>query len=302
MDDNFREMGVGDLKVPKEMRRIGGGVLRPRQGLRRRRSTAATPAALEAALARNVFGGAEPLLGARRLAAYMREAAARLAGVADGAWTSRSRCSRIPRRSRRKDRQCGRQWIRHGRTTRVPTQKPAADKQPADAPPWSVPVVVAEVPETGRHVELVADDATRAAIAKAAGLLALPRLEAAFDLTRHGADGLRVAGRVSATVVQNCVVTLEPIESEIDEAVDLVFLPPEDAATGPRADAGRGRLGSCRPRIRPKRCTMARSISARWRSSFCCWGSIPIRASRARCSTRRRPATRQRIRSRRWRR
>jgi uncharacterized metal-binding protein YceD (DUF177 family) len=92
-------------------------------------------------------------------------------------------------------------------------------------PAWSAPVTVAAVPETGRRLDLVADDAARAAIAKAAGLAALPRLEAGFDLTRQGADGLRVVGRVSATVVQNCVVTLEPIESEIDEAVDLVFLP-----------------------------------------------------------------------------
>lgn len=92
-------------------------------------------------------------------------------------------------------------------------------------PAWSAPVTVAAVPETGRRLDLVADDAARAAIAKAAGLAALPRLEAGFDLTRQGADGLRAVGRVSATVVQNCVVTLEPIESRIDEAVDLVFLP-----------------------------------------------------------------------------
>ena len=56
------------------------------------------------------------------------------------------------------------------------------------------PVAVAEIPETGRHVDIVADDGTRAAIAEAAGLAALPRLEAGFDLTRHGADGLRVVG------------------------------------------------------------------------------------------------------------
>ena len=31
----------------------------------------------------------------------------------------------------------------------------------------------------------------------------------------------------SARVGQTCVVTLEPIESEIDEAVDLIFAPPE---------------------------------------------------------------------------
>ena len=92
-------------------------------------------------------------------------------------------------------------------------------------PAWSAPVTVAAVPETGRRLDLVADNTARAAIAKAAGLAALPRLEAGFDLTRQGADGLHAVGRVSATVVQNCVVTLEPIESEIDEAVDLVFLP-----------------------------------------------------------------------------
>ena len=98
-------------------------------------------------------------------------------------------------------------------------------------PAWSAPVTVAAVPEKGRRLDLVADDATRGAIAKAAGLAALPRLEAGFDLTRQGADGLRAVGRDSATVVQNCVVTLEPIESEIDEAVDLVFLSDVASAT-----------------------------------------------------------------------
>src|SRR5712671_6753101 len=98
-------------------------------------------------------------------------------------------------------------------------------RKPSSTPAWSAPVAVAAVPETGRRLEFVADGAVRDAVAKAAGLAALPRLEAGFDLTRQGSDGLRAVGRVSATVVQNCVVTLEPIESEIDEAVDLVFLP-----------------------------------------------------------------------------
>jgi len=103
--------------------------------------------------------------------------------------------------------------------------KQPTSRKPSATPAWSVGVTVAAVPETGRRLDLVADDAARDAIAKAVGLAALPRLEARFDLTRHGADGLRAIGRVSATVVQNCVVTLEPIESQIDEAVDLVFLP-----------------------------------------------------------------------------
>jgi hypothetical protein len=43
---------------------------------------------------------------------------------------------------------------------------------------------------------------------------------------------LHVVGRVSATVRQTCVVTLDPIESEIEESVDLTFLPGAAPATG----------------------------------------------------------------------
>jgi uncharacterized metal-binding protein YceD (DUF177 family) len=100
--------------------------------------------------------------------------------------------------------------------------------------PWSVPVTVAEIPETGMHVDLTADSGTRDAVAAAAGVAAMPNLQASFDLVRIGADGVRLAGRVQATVVQNCVVTLDPLENRIDEAVELVFLPepagPADAA------------------------------------------------------------------------
>ena len=91
--------------------------------------------------------------------------------------------------------------------------------------PWSVPVALSDVPETGRHLDLAADAQARAAIARLAGLGALSRLRASFDVTLHGRQGLRVVGRVSATVGQTCVVTLEPIENEIDEAIDLVFTP-----------------------------------------------------------------------------
>jgi uncharacterized metal-binding protein YceD (DUF177 family) len=93
------------------------------------------------------------------------------------------------------------------------------------ARPWSVPVKRADVPETGRHFDLSPDQAARDAIARLAGVVDLPRVEATFDVTPYGRDGLRVVGRVSATVGQVCVVTVEPMESEIDEPIDLVFLP-----------------------------------------------------------------------------
>ena len=93
------------------------------------------------------------------------------------------------------------------------------------AVPWRVPIAVEDVAETGQHFDLVADESVRAAVARIAGLRELPRLEAHFDVSRHGQGGLHVTGLVSATVGQNCVVTLEPLANEIGEPVDLLFLP-----------------------------------------------------------------------------
>jgi uncharacterized metal-binding protein YceD (DUF177 family) len=100
------------------------------------------------------------------------------------------------------------------------------------ARPWSVPISIDEVPETGRSFTLGADPHVRAHIAGLAQLRELPRLEAVFEVTRQGAAGLRVEGDVSATVGQTCVVTLEPLSNEIAEHVDLVFVPAADAAAG----------------------------------------------------------------------
>jgi hypothetical protein len=90
--------------------------------------------------------------------------------------------------------------------------------------PWSIPFAVAEIPDGGGHHELAADAAARDAVAQLAGLRTLPRLEATFDLTRQG-DAVAVRGEVRAQVGQTCVVTLEPVENEVREVVDLVFAP-----------------------------------------------------------------------------
>ena len=91
--------------------------------------------------------------------------------------------------------------------------------------PWSVPVTQRGVPPSGRHFHIIAEEHTRAAVARLAGVVDLPRLEASFDLTQHGDNGLRVIGRVSATVTQTCSVSLEPMTSDVTEEFGLVFLP-----------------------------------------------------------------------------
>jgi uncharacterized metal-binding protein YceD (DUF177 family) len=102
-------------------------------------------------------------------------------------------------------------------------------------PIWRVPVRINEIPAGGRHLDLHADGARREAIARMMGLEALPRLDASFDISRLGGR-VRVQGTVSARVRQTCVVTLEPIESEIHEPVDVVFAP--GIPSGVRSEEG----------------------------------------------------------------
>jgi hypothetical protein len=95
--------------------------------------------------------------------------------------------------------------------------------------PWCVPVRRDDVPENGLHLDLTADAATRAAIAALAGVEAVPRLGVTLDIAWHG-KGLRVDGEVSAAVEQICVVTVEPMTTEIREPIDVVFMPAAGAA------------------------------------------------------------------------
>ena len=96
-----------------------------------------------------------------------------------------------------------------------------------DADPWSVPVIVAQIPDTGLHREIEADRAARDAMAEIAGLREILSASASLDLTLKKEGRVHVAGRVRARIGQTCVVSLDPIENDIDEAVDLIFAPPE---------------------------------------------------------------------------
>jgi uncharacterized protein DUF177 involved in 23S rRNA accumulation len=95
------------------------------------------------------------------------------------------------------------------------------------ADPWSVPVIVEQIPDTGLHREIEADPATRAAMAEVAGLREVLSASASLDVTPESGGRIHVTGHVRARIGQNCVVTLDPIENEIDEPIDLIFAPPE---------------------------------------------------------------------------
>jgi uncharacterized metal-binding protein YceD (DUF177 family) len=103
--------------------------------------------------------------------------------------------------------------------------------------PWRAFVTVAQIPDNGLHRDIEADQAARNAMAETAGLREISSARASFDLALESGGRVHVTGRVQARIGQTCVVTLDPIENEIDEEVDLVFAPPEQLArSGGAAD------------------------------------------------------------------
>jgi hypothetical protein len=95
------------------------------------------------------------------------------------------------------------------------------------ANPWSVPIAVAQIPEPGLHREFEANANQCRALAELGGLREVLSADASLDLTLMREGRVHVTGRVKARIGQTCVVTLDPIETDIDEAIDLIFAPPE---------------------------------------------------------------------------
>ena len=104
--------------------------------------------------------------------------------------------------------------------SRDPSRDPSHD-------PWRALVNAAQIPEGGLHREIEADAAVREAMADLAGVREISSARASFDLTPDRRGRVHVAGTVRARIGQTCVVTLDPIDNEIDETVDVMFAPAE---------------------------------------------------------------------------
>lgn len=103
--------------------------------------------------------------------------------------------------------------------------------------PVSYPVHVARLPKKGMAVQVEADDAARESLAQVHGLRSVERFRADLDVVGWKKGGIRVTGRVRADIVQNCIVTLDPVEERIDEEVAALFLPEGSALATPRTNA-----------------------------------------------------------------
>lgn len=97
--------------------------------------------------------------------------------------------------------------------------------------PWSFPVLVTQLPEAGSHQQLETTPAQRSLLAHAAGVNAVLKAEASFDVTPEAGGRVHVAGTVRARVEQTCVVSLDPVENDVEEAVDVTFAPAEQISS-----------------------------------------------------------------------
>lgn len=112
------------------------------------------------------------------------------------------------------------------------------------APEFSRPIALGRIPSEGREDRLAASPVECAALARRFGILAVHRLEAVLLLLPERGGALAINGRMSAEVVQACVVTLEPVTQGVAEAVALRVLPaghePSDDPEGPDEIAAQG--------------------------------------------------------------
>ncbi len=102
----------------------------------------------------------------------------------------------------------------------------------------SGPQVLSYRVETGRlpteEIVIEADEAQRVALAQSYELQAVHSFRAHVTVVPGTRGSLEVEGRVSARIVQTCVVSLQPVEEKVDETFSLRFVRAADAPDEPK--------------------------------------------------------------------
>jgi uncharacterized metal-binding protein YceD (DUF177 family) len=75
----------------------------------------------------------------------------------------------------------------------------------------------------GAAVEIVASEGERLALARRFGFLGLPAFAARVTVDRRPGGQVVVEGRLRGKIVQACILTLDPVIQDLDEAFRVVF-------------------------------------------------------------------------------
>ena len=104
-----------------------------------------------------------------------------------------------------------------------------------DTPPeFPRPFELAALNDGPATVDMSATAAERAALAARFDLPAIADLTATATVTRRIDGTVIVHGRLSATVTQICVVSLDPFDSRIEDGFETLFMPGADPTADPQ--------------------------------------------------------------------
>jgi uncharacterized metal-binding protein YceD (DUF177 family) len=92
-----------------------------------------------------------------------------------------------------------------------------------------------EIHAGGLEQTRTASEDERVALASALGILACEQMRVAYRVTRAADEGYRLKGRLTADVVQACVITLAPVHETMAVDIKVEFRPAEELA---KADGG----------------------------------------------------------------
>lgn len=87
-------------------------------------------------------------------------------------------------------------------------------------------------PRSPTAIDVAPDEGQRAGIADELGLIALPALSMTGTISPAPHGAWELSARMTARVVQPCVVTLDPVETALSEEVRRVYSPHASAPAG----------------------------------------------------------------------
>src|SRR5690242_4653948 len=91
------------------------------------------------------------------------------------------------------------------------------------APEFSFPIEIAQIPPGGATFTIAAPEEARARIAKRLDVVSVDRLEAKLEVKSIAGGVVRISGKLTAAVVQSCVVSLAPVAATVAEEIDIRF-------------------------------------------------------------------------------
>lgn len=87
----------------------------------------------------------------------------------------------------------------------------------------------------GAALEITTSESERAALVKRFGFLGLPAFSARMTVDRKPGGRIVVEGRLKGRIVQACILSLDPVTQELDDAFRLVFAEDVDEERDPES-------------------------------------------------------------------